>query len=119
MYIQTKDVSFKCIKKYEKCKKNIAKKYEYVIINLHKYIYICRGKKCKIANNVYILQINVNINKKKGGWWDEASAVSFPWPISRSYTGKCFVYLWKCTDKSGKNHNGRKRGFRRTHPDTG
>ena len=65
------------------------------------------------------LQINVNINKKKGGWWDEASAVSFPWPISRSYTGKCFVYLWKCTDKSGKNHNGRKRGFRRTHPDTG
>ena len=88
-------------------------------MNLHKYIYICRGKKCKIANNVYILQINVNINKKKGGWWDEASAVSFPWPISMSYTGKCFVYLWKCTDKSGKNHNGRKRGFRRTHPDTG
>ena len=38
MYIQTKDVSFKCIKKYEKCKKNIAKKYEYVIKNLHKYI---------------------------------------------------------------------------------
>ncbi len=25
MYIQTKDVSFKCIKKYEKCKKKMQK----------------------------------------------------------------------------------------------
>ena len=25
MYIQTKDVSFKCIKKYEKCKKILKK----------------------------------------------------------------------------------------------
>ena len=30
MYIQTKDVSFKCIKKYEKCKKILQKSSEKV-----------------------------------------------------------------------------------------